>query len=132
MLARLSFVGFCAVISVLLTSCATLSGISFDISDIRVEHKLNGYLVELVTGHPIGDVAAIISKDDWLMITIVGSTVDFDRLRAVPSNDLFSECEVVGTRTSVQLTIKLKQKFRSCDVVRDPDDKSVSIALYSQ
>ncbi len=113
-------------------SCATFSSPSYDISGVRVEHKKNGYLVDLRVNHAVGDVAAFISKDNWLIVTVVGATVDFDRLRAMEPNGLITECQIVGSRTSVQVTLKLREEFRSCEVIRSPDGTDVSIALFSK
>ncbi len=116
----------------LFASCSTFLAPTYDVSNIRVEQKKNGYLIDLVARRKLGDVAAIITRDNWLVVTIVGASVDFDRLRSMEPNDLISTCQVVGSKTSVQLTLKLKQEFRSCEVVRGPSDTDVSIALFAK
>ncbi len=113
-------------------SCAALSPAEAVVSALRFDQKLNGCLVELVSNRRPGEVEAFITHDNWLIITIVGATVDFDRLRSTEPNDLISMCQVVGSRTSVQLSLKLKQEFRSCEVVRGPSDTNVSIALFAK
>ncbi len=118
--------------AVAFSSCSSFLSPAYDITGIRVEQKKNGFLVDLLARHKLGDVGAIITRDNWLIVTIVGATVDFDNLRSMEPNDLFSMCQVVGSKTSVQLTLKLKQDFRSCEVVRGPTDSDVSIALFSR
>lgn len=113
-----------------LSSCASLSPSVYDISDVIVQQKQNGSLIELPAHHPIEDVTAFISKDNWLVITLVGATVDFDRLRTWAPNDLISQVQVVGYSTSVQLTLKLKKDFHSCDVVHPPGSNNIDIALF--
>ena len=120
------------VLAAMFASCATFHSPTYDVSDLRVEQKKNGYLVDLVAHRQIGDVAAFVTRDNWLIITMVDATVDFDRLRAIEPNDLISTCQVVGSKTSVQLTLKLKKEFRSCEVVRGPSITDVSVALFSQ
>ena len=115
----------------LLSSCATVFSSSYDVSSMTVEKKQNGCLVELSVRKPIKDVSTFISKDNWLVITLVGATVDFDRLRSWEPDDLVSEVQVVGFRTSVQLTLKLKQSFRSCEVVHPTDSDKIDISLFA-
>ena len=121
---------FFIALAALLGSCATFSSSSYDISDIRVELKQNGSLIELPASRPIKDVTAFISKDDWLIVTLVGASVDFDRLRKREPDDLLSRVQVVGYSTSVQLTLKLKKHFRSCEVVRPPGINTIDISLF--
>ncbi len=116
--------------AIFLSSCATFVSTSYDISDMVVEQKQNGYLIELSAHRPVKDVTAFISKDNWLVITLVGATVDFDRLRTWPPDDLISQVQVVGYSTSVQLTLKLKKDFHTCDVVHPPDSNDIDIALF--
>ncbi len=97
---------------------------------MRIEKKENGYLVELIVGKPISDVSAFISKDNWLVVTLVDATVDFDRLRSWEPDDLTSSVEVFGYRTSVQLTLKLRINFRSCEVVHAKGSNNIEISLF--
>jgi hypothetical protein len=115
----------------LFSSCATLFSSAYDVSAMTVEKKENGCLVELSARKPIKDVSAFVSRDNWLVITLVGATVDFDRLRSWESDDLVSEVEVVGYRTSVQLTLKLKKIFRTCEVVHPKGTNNVEISLFT-
>jgi hypothetical protein len=115
----------------LFSSCATVFSSAYDVSAMTVENKENGCLVELSARKPIKDVTAFVSRDNWLVITLVGATVDFDRLRSWESDDLVSEVEVVGYRTSVQLTLKLKKIFRTCEVVRPKGTNNVEISLFT-
>ncbi len=114
------------------TSCTTLFKPEYDVSDIRVRQKRNGYLIELEVNRRIDDIAAFVTPDNWLIITIVGATVDFEHLRSMEPNDLISSVEVIGYKTSVQVTLKLKREFRSCEVVHDNPERGVSIALFSK
>jgi hypothetical protein len=127
---RLLHLAAIVTLAVLVSSCATMFTPSYDISGMNVEQKENGYLFELSARRPIKDVTAFISQDNWLVITLVGATVDFDRLRTWPPNDLIARVQVVGYSTSVQLTLKLKKHFHSCDVVRPPDSNNIDIALF--
>jgi hypothetical protein len=115
----------------LLSSCATVFSSAYDVSAMTVEKKDNGCLVELSIRKPIKDISALISRDNWLVITLVGATVDFDRLRSWEPDDLVSEVEVIGFRTSVQLTLKLRQSFRSCEVVHPTDSNKIDISLFA-
>jgi AMIN domain len=113
-----------------LSSCASFSPSTYGISDVIVEQKQNGYLIELPAQRPVKDVTAFISKDNWLVITLVGATVDFDRLRTRQPDELIAEVQVVGYATSVQLTLKLKKDFRSCDVIHPPGSDDIGISLF--
>ena len=121
-----------AVMLTLLSSCSVLSPAKFDVSDMSVEKEKNGYLVRISVNKPISDVAAFISKDNWLVVTLVGATVDFDRLRSWEPDDLISNVEVIGYKTSVQLTLKLKQSFHSCEVVHMKQGDNIDISLFAQ
>lgn len=115
---------------VLIPSCTPLFRTKAGISDMRIQKKDNGYLVEFACNNKVGDITAFISSDDWLVITLVGISVDFDRLRSMPPNDLYSSVQVVGYRTSIQVTLKLRQKFRSCQIFRNPSNDDVGVALF--
>jgi len=91
----------------------------------------NGCLVKLQGNGCVQSVAAFISTDDWLIVTLVGATVDFDRLRSWKTDDPFGDIAVVGYRTSVQLTLKLTTKFRSCEVVPNTGSDDVEIDLFN-
>ena len=121
-----------AVMLTLLSSCSVLSPAKFDVSDMSVEKEKNGYLVRISVNKRISDVAAFISKDNWLVVTLVGATVDFDRLRSWEPDDLISNVEVIGYKTSVQLTLKLKQSFHSCEVVHMKQGDNIDISLFAQ
>ncbi len=127
---RLLHFYFVSAIAFFLCSCGSFIPPSYDISNLNVEQKQNGYLVELTAHRPIKDVSAFISKDNWLIITLVGATVDFDRLRTRSPDDLISQVQVVGYSTSVQLTLKLKKDFRSCDVMHPPGSDNIDISLF--
>ena len=115
-----------------LSSCASLYTPMYDVPTMNVEKKINGYLLELSVRKPIEDVSAIVTRDNWLLITLVGATVDFERFRSWKPDDLIAEVQVVGTKTSVQLTVKLKEKFRTCEVTHDKASDNVEISLFSQ
>ncbi len=113
-----------------LNSCASFSTSAYDVSGISVQQKENGYLIELAARRPVKEVTAFISKDNWLIITLVGATVDFDRLRTWSPDELISQVQVVGYSTSVQLTLKLRKDFHTCDVVHPPGSNNIDIALF--
>ena len=129
---RADLVFIVATLLTFLSSCITLFAPNVSVTDMRVEKRGNGYLVELSCRKPIQDVTAFISKDNWLIITLVGATVDFDGLRFRKPDDLVSSVQVVGYSTSVQLTLKLKESFRSCDIVHARSGDNIEISLFSQ
>lgn len=129
---RLAFFGVLTIAIEFFNSCAPMFKSESGISDIYLEHKKNGYLIELQGSRSVKNVAAFISTDNWLVITLVDSDVDFDRLRSWQPEGPISDVEVVGYRTSVQLTLKLKEKFRRCELVPEGESKNIQIALFSQ
>lgn len=123
---------FLVSVALLGNSCMPLFRSQAVVTGIETHERDNGFVVQLTCGRTVGDVSAFISADNWLVITLVGTGVDFDRLRSTPPNDLFSSVQVVGYQSSVQVTLKLRQQFRSCDVVANPQNDDVLISLFAR
>lgn len=131
-LRRLGHAAVLTLLALTVNSCASFFLPEYDVSDISVQKKDNGYLILLAVNRDIRDVSAFVTNENWLVVTIVGATVDFDHLRSMGPNDLFSSVEVIGFKTSVQVTLKLKPEVKSCEVVHDQSDRDIAISLFNK
>lgn len=112
------------------SSCSMIFRQTFDITDLQVEKRSNGYFVQIAATRDLHDIEALLVRGSWLVVTIAGVKVDFERLRSIQPDDVLYSVEVTGFRTSVQLTIKLRRDFESCQVVQDQKSSDVLIVLH--
>ena len=110
-------------------SCCSFAKPEFDVADLWTESRANGCLVQLSTGRKVEAVEALLTRSDWLIITIPNATVDFDRIRSISPNELVSSVEIIGFRQSVQVSLKLNKKFASCEVVQNKGTRDIVISL---
>lgn len=102
----------------------------YDISEMLLEERLNGYLIRLVARREISDLEVLVNREYWLYITIAEATVDLDNLQSLKPEGLVEVIEVSSFESSVQIMLKLSQKIRYCDVLRDEKSNDILLALH--
>jgi len=103
----------------------------FDVSNLIIEKKRNGYVVEIVSGRRIDGVEAFVTQSNWLVITIASTSVDLGRLRSMKPFGIVSKIETESFESSVQVSMKLNVKVKSVEVVNDQPTTNVFVNLLT-
>ncbi len=127
---RLSLVLALAGIALSLGSCVPFIASRYDVTDMNVERKSNGYLVVFTATKPVDDVEAFVSQSDWLIVTIANASVDSEKLSSASFHGIFRKIETQKFKSSVQVSLQLAQKFEKAEVVRDPDTYDFFVELF--
>ena len=102
----------------------------FDVSDVQLEERFNGYLIRIVAHREIRHFEALVSRDNWLYITIAEASVDLENLASLEPTGLIELIEVTPFETSIQIVMRLSRKIRYCDVIRDEKSNDILVALH--
>ncbi len=112
-------------------SCGPLKT-AFDVSDLTVEKKLNGYLIHFTANKKIEDVEAFISQSNWLIVTFAGASIDSVRIEAVRPVGIIKKIETEDFGPSVQVALRLEEGFRGkVEVVHDPYSYDIFVNLIT-
>ncbi len=122
----------CAILCVSMSSCTTLynSSPKYDISGVFEEYRTNGLVFKIVSAKYLKGVEAWLGEDNWLYITIPDSSMKVSQLHSLDGSKAVEKTQFYKHQSSVQVTIKLKQKFDHVDVLRYPDDRNTYVVLY--
>jgi N-acetylmuramoyl-L-alanine amidase len=101
----------------------------FDITDLSLERKLNGYLVRIGATKHFDEFESWQKPDGWLYVTIANAKADLDRINAAKSTGIFSKILAIQYPTSVQLTFKLTKSIASSEIVSDPSSNDILLSL---
>ncbi|MBE0559194.1 MAG: hypothetical protein IH628_18350, partial [Proteobacteria bacterium] len=104
----------------------------FDITDLDVEPKLNGYLLTLKASRPLGGVEAWLKPDGWLFVTVTDARADTDALTRIKPTGPIKKILVFQSPTSVQLTFRLSPDVVKAEVVDDPSSANLQLSLRTQ
>ncbi len=131
-----SYLKRCVILSaaaISLTSCTSLytsRTTSFNVLGIYPEKRENGYVFRIEAAEDIGKVEAWISQDNWLYMSIPDTSVDTSQLNSLAGCPVVSNMQFFRYTGSVQVTLRLKQKFDHVSVLNYPDDNDVYVVLY--
>ncbi len=106
------------------------AGPRFDVSDVTLEERLNGYLIRIVANRPIDDFEVLVNRDYRLNITIAEASVDLESLRSLRPTGLVEEIEVTPSEHFVQLMMKFSRKIRYRDVIRLRNSNDILLAIH--
>ena len=101
-----------------------------DVSDVRVEKKLNGVLVRLVASRRLKDFEGWMKSDGWYYITIAGARGDLRRLNAVKPHGILKKVVAIQLPTVLQLTLKLEGDVASSELMRDRSSNDILLSLH--
>ena len=102
----------------------------FDVYDVKVEKRTNGYLLRIMTAKKITDYEVWLGRDNWFNITISNARVDISAFKNLSAPDLFGGVEVIPYSQSVQVSFKLKPKIKHYEVIADKESTDILISLY--
>ncbi len=127
---RLPIILVLAGIVISLGSCVPFISSRYDVTDLNVERKSNGYLVVFMASKHIDDVEAFVSQSDWLIVTIANASIDSEKLSSASFHGIIRKIETQKFDSSVQVSLQLAKKFERAEVVRDPDTYSFYVELF--
>lgn len=104
----------------------------YDVSDLRIEQKDNGYLVELINTRNVDGIEAFITQSDWLIITVAGASVDVGKVRKLKPFGIIRKIEVDEFETAVQISMKLSGKAGPVEIVRDSHSNNVFVSVFTK
>ncbi len=102
----------------------------YDVSDVLIEERRNGYLLRIVAHRQISQFEAWVNREEWLYITIAEATVNLENLELLRPSGLIELIEVTPFEGSVQIAMKLSRTIRYCDVIRDKKSNDILVALH--
>ena len=113
---------------------ASIASTTFDITGVRIEPKLNGYLLTILATRPLGDVEAWLKPDGekWLFVTVANARADTSALSRLKPMGAIRQILTFQSPTSVQLTFKVAPDVVSADVVNEPGTDNLMVALHTQ
>ncbi len=103
----------------------------FDVYDVVVDKRSNGYLLRVMASKKIADYEVWLGRDNWLHITILNVTVDVSAIKKLRKLELFSNVEIIPYAQSVQISFKLNPKITHYEVIPDKESNDILIALYT-
>ena len=115
----------------LLLTASPPSAPPFDITDVQIEPKLNGYLMTIEAARKLGDVEAWLKPDGWLFVTIANARADTVTLSKLKPYGAIRRILVFQSPTSVQLTFKVAPDVNSAEVINEPGTNNLMISLHT-
>ena len=115
----------------ILNSCIPPRNSIFDVRDLTIERKSNGYLICLSANKHIEGIEAFISKSNWLIITIANASMDMNKVRSLKPVGIIQKIEIDKFESSVQLSMKLSEKGGRVEVVHDPETNDIFVDLFT-
>lgn len=104
----------------------------YDILDLVVEQKSNGYLLTLVSTKRLVEVESWLKPDGWLFLTITNALADTFRLQKKALQPPLSKFFIFQSPTSVQLTMKVSPDVERAEVLQDPSTTNLLILLRTK
>jgi hypothetical protein len=118
-------------ISLLLRGCtASPPALKHAMVEVLTDSMKNGYLIEIHTRNPVGSVNAFISRERWLIVTIVDSTLTTDKLESYRS-PIVDSVEVAHFRTSLKLAFRLTLPVDAAEVIHENPSRNILISLFA-
>lgn len=119
-------------VDLVLSSSTSPTASPFDITDIQIEPKLNGYLMTIVAARKLGDVEAWLKPDGWLFVTVSNARADTMALGTLKPYGAVRRILVFQSPTSVQLTFKVAPDVKSAEVINEAGSNNLMISLHTQ
>jgi hypothetical protein len=118
-------------ITIILDSCVPPSTSVFDVSDVKIEKKSNGYLIWVTATKRIDDMEAFVSKSNWLIITIANASIDMNKVKSMKPLGIIQKIEIDKFESSVQVSMKLSEKVGRVEVVHDPNTNDIFVDMFT-
>ena len=110
----------------------TPSSSPFDITNVQIEQKLNGYLMTIEAARKLGDVEAWLKPDGWLFVTVTNARADTVTLGKLQPYGAIRRILVFQSPSSVQLTFKVAPDVKHAEVITDPGTNNLLISLHTR
>ncbi|HEX9614236.1 MAG TPA: N-acetylmuramoyl-L-alanine amidase, partial [Bacteroidota bacterium] len=119
-------------IDLVLTVMSAPSSLPFDITNVAIESKLNGYLMTIEAARKLGDVEAWLKPDGWLFVTVANAKADTNALAKLKPYGAIRRVLVFQSATSVQLTFKVAPDVVKAEILNEPRTNNLLVALHTQ
>lgn len=119
-----------AGISIVLDSCVPVFRAGFDVTDLKIEKRANGYLLKFTANKPIKDVEAFVSQSNWLVITIANASIDLNKIKSAKPIGIIRKIETELFDSSVQVSMELSEKVGPVEVVHDAQSNNFFVDIF--
>ena len=117
-------------VTVALSSCGTFSpAVKFNSAEIHVEKLQNGYLVEILTGNSAGEVSTLVTRPNWLIVTIADTLLDTVAVAAYRSA-MVDSTEVRRFETATQFAVRMTKPISSAEVIPTAERRKILISVF--
>lgn len=101
------------------------------ITDIQFENRQNGLTLKISTSGIFkdADFSSFFRGDDWLYLTIMGATCDSAALSRLNPTPSVASLEAIPLGKSVQITLRLKQKYDKASIHYDERSGKILVSL---
>ncbi|MEX2191631.1 MAG: N-acetylmuramoyl-L-alanine amidase [Bacteroidota bacterium] len=104
----------------------------FDITNVVIEPKLNGYLMTIEAARKLGDVETWLKPDGWLFVTVANAKADTNALAKLQPYGAIRKILVFQSPTSVQLTFKVAPDVVKAELINESGTNNLLVALHTQ
>lgn len=119
-------------VELVLTSATSPSRSPFDITNVQIEPKLNGYLMTIEASRKLGEVEAWLKPDGWLFVTVTNARADTVALSKLQPYGAIRRILVFQSPSSVQLTFKVAPDVMHAEVITDPGTNNLLVSLHTR
>lgn len=96
---------------------------------LSVDEMQNGFLLEIQTENPVGDLATTVPGGRWLIITIPDTLIDTTSIAAYRSREVDST-EVRRFKTATQFAVRMTKPISSAEVIPGPERRRILISVF--
>ncbi len=104
---------------------------SYDINDLTIEQRRNGYLIRIKATRPFNEYEAWLRQDNWLYVTIANARADTAKLNSAKPTGIVQKILVIQNPTAVQLTFKLNRRAESAQILPDPSSNDLLLTVHT-
>jgi N-acetylmuramoyl-L-alanine amidase len=105
---------------------------NYDITDIHIEKKLNGYLINIGVNKKLADIESWLKPDGWLFITINNARGDTIALSSTKPLGVVKQVMAFQSPSSLQLTFRLSSDVEQAEVINDPASENILVSLHTR
>lgn len=114
----------------LFVSCGVFSpALKFGSASLAVQEMQNGFLVEIMTENPVGNVTTMVPGSRWLIITIPDTLLDTTAIIAFRSRQVDST-EVRRFETATQFSVRMTKSISSAEVISTGERRKILISVF--
>jgi N-acetylmuramoyl-L-alanine amidase len=115
-----------------LLSFKTKAHSKFDITDIHIEKKLNGYLINIGANKKLANIESWLKSDGWLFITINNARGDTLALGKTKPLGVVKKILAFQSPSSLQLTFRVSLDVEQAEVMNDPTSENILVSLHTR